>query len=53
MQKTVQTLKQNILQSIAAKEELLQPDEQLGIFAEAVEKVLSCYQHFHLKSPIY
>ena len=44
MQKTVQTLKQNILQSIAAKEELLQQEEQLGIFAEAVEKVLSCYQ---------
>ena len=44
MQKTTQTLKQNILQSIAAKEELLQQEEQLGIFAEAVEKVLSCYQ---------
>ena len=44
MQKTVQTLKQNILQSIAAKEELLQQEEQLNIFAEAVEKVLSCYQ---------
>ena len=44
MQKTLQTLKQNILQSIAAKEELLQQEEQLGIFAEAVEIVLSCYQ---------
>jgi len=44
MQNTVQTLKKNILQSIAAKEELLLQDEQLGVFAEAVEKVLSCYQ---------
>ena len=44
MQKTTQTLKQNILQSIAAKEEFLQQEEQLNIFTEALEKVLSCYQ---------
>ena len=44
MQKTIQTLKKNILQSIAAKEELLQQEEQLDIFAAAVEKVLSCYK---------
>ena len=43
MQKITQTLKQNILQSIAAKEEFLQQEEQLNIFTEAVEKVLSCY----------
>ena len=44
MQKTTQTLKQNILQSIVAKEEFLKQEEQLNIFTEAVEKVLSCYQ---------
>ena len=45
MNNPTEILKQNLLASITAKQEFLQQETQHYIFDQAVQKVVSCYQH--------